>query len=51
MTDVNSQLIQKAVLKHSKEIIEWTKKRIRFPNENRYQDGYEYKTQQLNEKE
>ena len=51
MTDVNSQLIQEAVLKHSKEIIEWTKKLIRFPSENRYPDGYEYKAQQFIEKE
>ncbi|GAG77160.1 unnamed protein product, partial [marine sediment metagenome] len=50
MTDVNSQLIQEAVLKHSNEIIEWTKKLIRFPSENRYPDGYEYEAQQFIEK-
>jgi len=51
VTNVNLQVIQKVVLKYSDEIIEWTKKLIRFPSENRYPNGCEGEAQKFIEEE
>lgn len=51
MSSINPQVIQKTVSRYSSEIIEWTKKLIRFPSENCYPDGYEGEAQQFIEEE